>query len=316
VIPVSEKTLGKVECCGTRRNAWVDITKNRAYALLVLAVCLWASSGTISTLAMDQGVSVLELTTFGFIFGSGVFLILVVIFDRKALRVDRRDIPAFVVFSILAGLLMNLAFFGAINETTVAVAVILNFTYPSMVTIASVFMFKEKLSKPKMVALPLTFVGCVLVAGAPLIEEGISIGWIAVILGLLSAIGSATYYLWGKKLEQSHSTNTVALYLFGLTAIMLVIIANPISLAHSSITMEAYLLIFLMAILPGIVGFYSSLVALKHIEASKASIISSIEPMIAVGIAYVVIAEGVTALQLVGVLVTVMGIAMLRIGEG
>lgn len=263
---------------------------------------------------MDQGVSVLELTTFGFIFGSGVFLILVVIFDRKALRVNRRDVPAFIVFSIIAGLLMNLAFFGAINETTVAVAIILNFTYPSMVTIASVFLFKEKLSRQKIAALPLTFVGCVLVAGAPMIEEGASVGWIAVVLGLLSAIGSATYYLWGKKLEESYSTNTVALYLFGLTAIMLVIIANPISLAQSSITTEAYVLIFIMAILPGIVGFYSSLVALRHIEASKASIISSIEPMVAVGIALVVLSEGVTTLQLIGVLVTVVGIAMLRIG--
>jgi len=294
----------------------MNMTKNRAYVLLLLAVCLWASSGTISTLAMDYGVSVVELTTFGFIFASLIFLPLVAMFDRKSLRIDRKDIPFFVLFSIVAGVLMNLAFFGAINETTVAVAVILNFTYPSIVTVASVFMFKERLSTQKIVALPLTFLGCILVAGAPLIEEGVSVGWLGVVLGLLSAIGSAAYYLWGKKLEERYTTNTVALYLFALTAIMLVVIANPVALVRSSIASEAYVLIFLMAVLPGVVGFYSSLVALRHLEASRASIVSSVEPMVAVGIALVVLSEGVAVIQMAGVLVTVIGIVLLRIGEG
>jgi len=294
----------------------MKIAKNGAYGLLALAVCLWASSGTISTLAMDYGVSVVDLTTIGFISASMVLLPLVAIFDRKSLMIRRKDIPAFIMFSLLAGVLMNLAFFGAINETTVAIAVILNFTYPTIVTIASVFVFKEKLSIQKILALPLTFVGCVLVAGAPLIESGVSINWLAIALGLLSAIGSATYYLWGKKLEERYSANTVVLYLFVLTAIMLVIVANPVSLAHSSIAAEAYVLIFMMAVLPGVVGFLACLVALRHIEASKASIVSSFEPIVAVGIAFVVLSEGVTAIQLGGVLLIVIGIVLLRIGDG
>jgi len=293
----------------------MNITKNKAYGLLTLAVCLWAASGTISTLAMDEGVSVVELTTFGFIFASAVFLPLVAIFDSKSLRINRKDIPTFVAFSFVAGVLMNLAFFGAISETTVAIAVILNFTYPSIVTVAAVFVFKEKLSTQKLMALPLTFLGCVLVAGSPLLEGGISVGWLAIGLGLLSAIGTATYYLWGKKLEEKYSANTVVLYLFGLTTIMLVIAANPISLARSEITDKAWILIFMLSVLPGIVGFVLCLIALRHLEASKASIVSSVEPMVAVGIAFVILSEGVTAIQLAGVVITVVGIVLLRVGK-
>ncbi|UCE80305.1 MAG: DMT family transporter [Methanobacteriota archaeon] len=291
------------------------ITKNGAYVLLILAVCLWATSATISTLAMDEGVSVIELTTIGFIFASIVFFPLVAMFDRKSLRIDRRDIPTFVVFSFIAGAMLNLAFFGAISETTVAIAVILNFTYPSIVSVVSLFIFKERLSTQKLLALPLTFFGCVLVAGSPLIEGNISVGWFAVGLGLLSAVGSATYYIGGKKLEEKYSANTVVLYLFMLTTIMLVIAANPVSLLHVSFTTNAWLLIFMLAVLPGILGFLASLVALRHIEASKASIISSIEPMLAIGMAFVVLSEGVTAIQLAGAAVTVIGIILLRLGK-
>jgi drug/metabolite transporter (DMT)-like permease len=291
------------------------LTKDASYALLLLAVCLWASSGTISTLAMDEGVSVVELTTFGFIFGTLVLIPLVAILDPKSLKIARKDLPVFIGFSLIAGVLMNLAFFGAINETTVAVTVILNFTYPTMVTIASISVFREKLTNQKLAALPLTFLGCVLVAGSSSFEEGIGASWLGITLALLSAIGSAGYYVWGKKLEEKYSANTVVLYLFGLTAVILVIIANPFSLAKASIPMNGWLLILTLALLPGIVGFIASMLALRSLEASKASIVSSVEPMIAVGIAFVVLSEEVTAIQLVGVVLIVIGIVLLRLGR-
>jgi len=291
----------------------LNLTKNVSYSLLMLAVCLWASSGTVSTLAMDEGASVVELTTFAFIFASAILLPLVAILDPKSLRIGRKDLPAFIGFAFIAGVLMNLSFFGAINETTVAVAVILNFTYPTMVTVASVFVFKEKLTPQKLSALPLTFVGCVLVAGSSSLEGGVSASWLGIGLGLLSAVGTATYYVWGKKLEEEYSANTVVLYLFVLTTIMLVIGANPVSLAKTSIPMNAWLLIFMMAMLPGIVGFIASMMALRRLEAGKASIVSSIEPMVAVGIAFVILSEGVTLIQMAGVVLIVLGIVLLRL---
>lgn len=290
--------------------------KNGAYAFLILSVCLWASTGTMSTIAMNYGVSVINLTALAFIFASAVFVPLVAVFDRKSLKISRRDLPAFIVFSLVAGVLLDLGFFGAINETTVAIAIMLSFTYPSIVTIVSVFIFKEKLTTQKIVALPMTFLGCALVAGSPALEGGLAVSWAAVGLGILAAVGTATYYLWGKKLEERYRTNTVALYLFVLSAIMLVFIANPMSLLRSSIPTDAYIVIFLMAVLPGVVGYYASLAALKRIEASKASIVSSFEPAAAVVIAFVVLSEGLTAIQCAGVFLTVVGVVFLGLGKG
>jgi len=69
----------------------------------------------------------------------------------------------------------------------VATAVILLYLYPSIVTIASIFLLGEKLTPQKLVALPLTFIGCVLVAGAQDLGEGIPIDIIGIALGLYTA---------------------------------------------------------------------------------------------------------------------------------
>ncbi|MGQ9586954.1 MAG: EamA family transporter [Thermoplasmata archaeon] len=71
------------------------ISKNAAYALLILAVCLWGTAGTVSSIAMDEGASVMQLTAFAFVISSLVFLPLVALFDRQSLRIRRKDIPEF-----------------------------------------------------------------------------------------------------------------------------------------------------------------------------------------------------------------------------
>ena len=293
----------------------MTLTRNGAYGLLAFAVFLWAASGTITTLALNEGVSVVELTTFAYIFASIVFLPIVAIFDRRSLRIDRRDIPTFIAFSFVAGAMVSLAFFGAIDETTVAIAVILEFAYPSMIVVASFFIFKEGLSKQKLLALPLTFIGCVLVAGSPAFEGGVPASWLAIGLGLLSAVGTAAYFVWGKKLQEKYSANTVTLYLFVFAAIMLSIGSNPFSLFRSSFTANAWVLIFLLGVLPGIVGFLASFVALRYIEAGKAGIVSSMEPMLAIGIAFMILSEGVTTIQVIGATVIVGGVMLLSLGK-
>lgn len=294
------------------------ITKNTAYALMVVAVAMWATSGPFAELAYREDATVIEVTTFAFLIGALVLLVLIAIFDRASLRIRKKDLLPFIGFSLVAGVLLNLAWFGAIDETSVAITVVLNYTYPSMVTVASVFLFKEKFTAQKALALPLTFAGCILVAGGEDIAHGLSFNWYGIGLGLASGVATAVYYLWGKKFEESYSPNTVVLYLFAISTVFLVVVANPIELVQTSLSASAWFWILNVAIWSGVVGFLPSLVALKHLEASKASIVASIEPVFAVVLAFIMLAEGINAAQVFGVALVVLGVALLkaRIGLG
>jgi drug/metabolite transporter (DMT)-like permease len=290
----------------------VNVTKNTAYALMIVAVAMWATSGPFAELAYREDATVIEVTTFAFIIGTLILLVLVTAFDRRSLRIKRKDLLPFIGFSLIAGVLLNLAWFGAIDETSVAITVVLNYSYPSLVTVASVFLFKERFTIQKALALPLTFVGCVLVAGGGQIEQGLSFNWFGIGLGLASAAATAVYYLWGKKFEETYSPNTIVLYMFVISTVFLVVVANPIELARTSLSGNAWFWILNVAFWSGVVGFVPSMVALKHLEASKASIVASIEPVFAVTLAFIMLAEGISLVQVAGVGLVVLGVLLLR----
>lgn len=263
-------------------------------------------------MAYRENTSVLQVTTFAFLIGTVILFVLIAVFDRASLRIQRKDILPFVGFSLVAGVLLNLAWFGAIDETSVAITVVLNYTYPSIVTVASVFLFKEAFTAQKALALPLTFIGCVLVAGGEDLGSGLTFNWFGIALGLASGAATAVYYLWGKKFEESYSPNTVVLYLFAFSTLFLIVAADPRELARTSLSADAWFWILNVAIWSGVVGFVASLVALKHLEASKASIVASIEPVFAVAMAFALLGDSISLAQMAGVALVVLGVALLR----
>ena len=288
------------------------ISRNLAYALTALAAVAWATSGTFTVLATDNGATALQVAVFGGTISAMILIPAIAIFDPGSLRIARKDVVPFLVFSLLTGTFFSLAWYYAIDLTSVTTAVILLYMYPSIVTVAGVFVLGERLTKGKAVALPLTFVGCVLVAEAFDLEQ-LRLNMLGILLGLYAALAAALYYLWGKKFLARYSANTIVLYMTGFSVPFLVLIANPFDLAKTSLPSVAWLNILMIAIIPTTIGFVVSMVALKHIEASKASIVASIEPVAAAAIAYVVLSEQIAVVQVVGVALVFLGVLLLRL---
>jgi len=293
----------------------MKVTKNLAYGMMVLAAIMWATSGTFTQMAYDDNATSMQVTLFSFAFSGLILLPAIAILDRKSLRIKREDFIPMLIFSLITGTFFGIAWYTCVRLTGVATAVILLYAYPSIVTIASVFLLKEKMTRNKALALPLTFIGCVLVAGAQDFEEGLSFDTVGIALGIYTAVAGAVYYIWGKKFLDKYSANTVILYMTVLSIPGLVIMANPLELVNTSLSADAWLLIFAIGLFPGTIGFVVSMVALRHIEASRASIVASIEPVAAVIIAYLVVSETINAFQGFGVALVFIGVILLRISK-
>ncbi len=290
----------------------MHISKNFAYGLMVLAALTWSTSGTLTVLAIGEGATANIIALYTEIFSALLFLFVVLAFDRPSLRMRRADLLPFFVFSTITGAFFSLAWYHCIDLTSVTTAVILLCSYPSIVTVAAIFMHGERLTLGKAVALPLTFVGCVLVSGA-YDPDMIEVNAVGVGLGIFTAFGAATYYLWGKKFLKHYSANTVALYFSAMMIPTLIIITDPRESLLPSLSASAWSLVFLLGLIPCTIGFFMSMVALKRIEASKASIMASLEPVMAVALAVIIIAEIVEGLQYVGVALTIAGVVTLRV---
>ena len=290
----------------------MNVSKNVAYLLMATAAIMWATSGTFTELALDAGSDALRITVFSVIITTALVLVGVLAFDRKSLAIDRKDIIPLIVFSQITSTFFSLAWYYCVDITNVAIAVILLYAYPGIVTVASVFLLSEKLTREKAIALPLTFIGCILVSGAQ--DTGVlDFDLVGIGLGVYTAIAGAVYYIWGKKLLAKYSANTVVLYMYLFSVPVLVLIANPISVAHTSLSNDAWWYIFLIGLIPGAIAPVASMLALRHIQASMASIVASIEPVVAVAIAYLVLSESITVFQGVGVGLVFLGVVMLRL---
>jgi len=294
----------------------LKISKNVAYGLMAIAAIAWATSGTLTELSLDAGAEVLQITALSYVFSAAILLPVILLFDPKSLKIDTKDLVPFLVFSLVTGTFFSLAWFFCVEKTGVATAVILLYLYPSIVTIASVFLLKEKLTFQKSLALPITFAGAVLVAGAQDFAEGLTFDMVGVGLGIFAAAAGAVYYLWGKKFLDKYTANTVILYMTLLSIpglfLISVTLMEPLKLFGQGLSGSAFLWIFLLGLIPGMIGFVISMFALGHIEASKASIVASIEPVAAVIIAYLVLSQKINTLQTVGVALVFIGVLLLR----
>lgn len=295
------------------RAGKLRISKNFAYGLMALAAVMWASSGTFTELAIDAGAKVMQVTVFASVFTTLILLPVIGVFDRKSLWIKKEDFLPMLAFSLITGTFFAVAWYMCIDMTGVATAVVLLYAYPSIVTVASIFLLGEKLTPSKAIALPLTFVGCVLVASAGDLEEGFSFNIVGIALGIYTAVAAAVYYIWGKKFLEKYSANTVILYMTALSIPGIVIIANPTTLFENHIQADAWAYMFALGLFPGTIGFVVSMVALNYIEASKASIVASIEPVAAVAIASLVLANVITLLQGIGVGLVFAGVILLRL---
>lgn len=283
---------------------------------MLVAAIMWATSGTFTELAIGAKATVMQVAVFSTVFTALVLLPLIIILDGNSLRIARKDFIPLFVFSQITGTFFAIAWYWSVNLTGVATAVILLYAYPSIVTIASVFLLSERLTRAKAVALPLTFIGAVMVVGAKDITQGINFDSVGVLFGISAAAAGAVYYIWGKKFLSTYSANTIVLYMTLFSIPTLVLIANPFTVAQTSISMKAWGYLFLLGLLPGAVGPIVSMVALKHIQASRASIVASVEPVAAVVIAFLVLSETISVLQGVGVALVFLGVLMLRLREG
>ena len=290
-------------------------TKNFAYGLMVLAAIMWATSGTFTTLAYDAAASVMQVAMFSTLFTAFVLLPYIAISDPKSLEIGTKDIWPLFLFAQITGTFFAIAWYVCVDLTGVATAVVLLYAYPSIVTITSVFLLSEKLTREKALALPLTFIGAVLVAGASEISEGFQFDLIGVLMGIYTAAAGAFYYIWGKKFLDKYSANTIVLYMTVFSLPVLFLIASPMDVVRTTLPWQAWGYIFMLGLLPGAVAPLISMIALKHIQASKASIVASIEPVAAVVIAFLVLSETLSVLQGIGVGLVFLGVLMLRLRE-
>ncbi len=286
----------------------------KGYLLAVVAAVLWATLGILGKFLYGYGADPLTVVTIRATVAFVTLALALAVVDRRLLYLSRRDIPFFALYGLIGVTFNYAAYFYALRWTTVATAVILLYTYPALVTLLSALFLGERMSRAKGLALVLTFGGCFLVAQG--YDPGaLRLNLHGVLFGLGAGASAAVYSLFGKKALQRYNSWTVACYAFGFGAfflILLVILHSDQPFAALRYPWPAWAAILALAWFPTLLAYALFTASMKYIEASKASIMATLEPVVASALAYLFLGEGMAWPQLLGGGLVLAGIVGLR----
>lgn len=250
--------------------------------LCVLAAgMLWGCMGILVRTMNGGGFTSLEVTAFRSLVTAVLMLAGMAIFKRKELKVRWKDLWCFVGTGILSVAFFNVCYFTCMHYATLSVAAILLYTAPSFVMIFSYFLFKEKIGRRKLIALALAFAGCVLTSGG---LGGAKLSTMGLLTGLGAGLGYALYSIFGKfAIRRGYSSYTITTYTFLFALVGTVPFLNlrhfVICIAEAGGTnLFTYAALTFMTT---VAAYLLYTAGLRGMENGRASIIASIEPVMA-----------------------------------
>lgn len=215
-------------------------------------------------------------------------------------RFHFRDSWCFIGTGLVSIVFFSYCYFKNVEVSSAAVAAILMYTSPIFVTLLSALLFKEKFTKIKGLALILAIIGCALVSGIASIltpatsgvESALTfattglattpVSLPGILLGLGSGIGYALYSIFGRfALNKGYTPFFVTAMTFTFACVGVLPFVNILTLATKLINEPKYIL---LALIMGLVGsctpFALYTLGLRYMEASKAAILATLEPIV------------------------------------
>lgn len=287
--------------------------RNIGPALIILAGCFWGSMGIFVRRLSAIGFSSVQIVSIRITLAALAFCLVLIIKDRSGFRISLRDLPLFIGLGFGSILFFTICYFSAITIMPLSTAAILLYTSPIWIMLMSVLFFHEKLTGRKVIALVLAFAGCVLVSGIS--GEGITLT--GLLLGLGSGIGYGLYSILGTVALRKYSPYTVTTYTFLFAAAGSWLICRPgdmVSKFASAANLTGLLLFCcLTALVTAVIPFLSYTLGLRTVEASRAGILATIEPMVATLIGILFFSEPLTLLSGSGILLILAAVILLNL---
>ena len=184
-------------------------------------------------------------------------------------------------------------YFSALRHGSAALAALLLYVYPVLVTFACAFWWKEKLSSRTWMALGLACISLILTIG-PAGGQ-----WLGVAFGIMAAVIYSGYIIAGSRLTPLAGALPAAtvVMLSAAGSLWLSALWSPPTWPTTTASWSAAVAI---ALVSTVVAIFAFLAGLGYLSASEASTLSTLEPVVSVLLAAFILGEHLSMLQWLG----------------
>jgi len=255
---------------------------------------LWGVLGVFAEGILGAGVGPLEISFWRATLAGGAFLAHAIV--RGRLRLARPgDIGAFALFALVGVTLFYASLNLSIAAGGVSLAWILMYSAPAFVAVLAALLLKERLTRTKVLLVSLATLGVVLVArggGRGIDVNAASVGW-----GLAAGISYASYYIFGKWVLRRYAPVTIYAVVLPIGALGLL----PMVHFHAK-SAHTWLLLVALAVVSTYLAYLAYYTGLRAIQASRAVLVATVEPVVATGLAALLFGERFGVAGLIGAL--------------
>jgi drug/metabolite transporter (DMT)-like permease len=285
---------------------------NRGYAIALTGVLFWSTTAIFIDYLLDRyTIAPLTLAFWRDLF-LALFLGAVLFgFRRPLLRIEQRD-RLFLIGYGLALALMNTMWTYSVKLNGAAVSTVLAYSSPAFTALAARYLFGEPLTRLRIAAIAASMVGCVLVSGAHRPEAWSTNAW-GIVLGVVSGLGLTLYSTMGKLSARRRINSwTATLAAFATASIVLLFTQNGDTLFTLGPALDGWSILLVLAIVPTLGGYGLYTASLGHLPAGTANLIASLEPALTALLAFILLGETFSAVQLIGGLLILASVVSLR----
>ena len=292
--------------------------KHRAEIFLITAAFGFAAGGVAAKVLREANLDAFRLTQIRITSAALILLIIALIKGKKQLAVKRSEIKDLVLFGVIGIAVVNSFYYFALKYLYVSVALIIEFTAPIWIALYLRFVKKKNISRTAWIGIICAFSGLVLISQ---VWTSKSLHPLGVIVAISDALALAYYFLTADRLGQNRSSLSLTTWGMGIAAIFWAIalpwwnfpfefLTQTFSLSGelSRFSAPGWALILWIVVTATVIPYLLTVAAIKELSASTSSVIAMLEPIIAGVIAWILLNEAFTNIQLFGCAVVLFGI--------
>jgi len=273
---------------------------------------LWGLSGVVTKYLLRRQMRPDELLVFRTLIGAMILLIWLGLKSPQLLKVRRSDLPSLILLGAI-GLALNQGFYClSLMMVSLGYSLLLQYLAPVHLMVYGVLSKTERMTGGKILAAFTAICGCVLMVFGQ--QGGLARVSVA---GTLCAIGSgvcfAFYTAFGKQVLKKYDPRTMLTYVFLTAGAVWLTIRPPWKIDWASIDLSMWIFFIYLAGLATILPFALYSASLRYLEASRSSLTSMLEPVVAASVAWAWLGEEMEPTQIAGGAAVLGGILLLQI---
>jgi drug/metabolite transporter (DMT)-like permease len=277
--------------------------------LVLLASACFGTLGVFSSLAYDDGADPWTLLFLRFAISAPMLVGFALVLREP--WPGRRGIALGLLLGVLQ-LGVGWGLLEGFERAPVALVTLLYFAYPLITSVGAALVYRERISPQRGIILAVALTGVVLVVGLP--DSANAAG---VVLGLLAGICVSGLILSSQYVMATESVSPIVLCaLMFSSPVLVLVLVLPFRAPDFGMSGPAWGWSFCGVLVAATIPIGSFYAGVRRVGAAVAGLLSTAEPVVTVILAYIVLGESLTAVQLAGGALVVGSVAALSLEGG